>query len=282
MTDIKEIGHVYRVNEEGHLINESELAKIDHTFRSAIDTVLDICLQALPNDIHSIYVRGSLPRGLGIAGVSDIDLIVLTYSQPEELPLDWERGAEARVKEAYPFVNGIEIVFSSLDNLLDTRRFGIIPFMVKTYSVCVYGENVQQQLPPYQADRALANDHIIHIRSQLHQAASDLTDNEDEAEVEDCCEWIMKMMVRCGLALVMMHEHTYTRDLYPAYTLFAKHYPKKEPEMKTALVYAINPSCQPELLLPFLERFGAWLLAEAENWLNVHNPERVVHLEQNC
>ncbi|MDY7224165.1 hypothetical protein [Halalkalibacterium halodurans] len=79
------------------------------------------------------------------------------------------------------------------------------------------------------------------LKQQIIRAKEDLLDNEDRADIIDCCIWIMKLIVRAGLALVIEKEHRYTRDLYPAYQIFAKHYHEKGAEMKQALQYAIAP-----------------------------------------
>ncbi|UOR13626.1 hypothetical protein [Halobacillus amylolyticus] len=88
----------------------------------------------------------------------------------------------------------------------------------------------------------------------------------------------MRIIVRAGLALVIVQEQSYTRDLFPAFKLFSKHYPEKEQEMRTALWYAINPLSNSEEILKFLDRFGSWIKAETENWLKVYNPTREIHL----
>ncbi|WP_243854901.1 hypothetical protein [Halalkalibacterium halodurans] len=115
------------------------------------------------------------------------------------------------------------------------------------------------------------------LKQQIIRAKEDLLDNEDRADIIDCCIWIMKLIVRAGLALVIEKEHRYTRDLYPAYQIFAKHYHEKGAEMKQALQYAIAPVDNPKEISRFLEHFGSWMIEESEKWLEVHNPTRLKH-----
>lgn len=89
----------------------------------------------------------------------------------------------------------------------------------------------------------------------------------------------MKILVRAGLALVIVEENLYTRDLYPAYTLFAKYFPEKEHEMRQALQYAIDPTDNPEEIVEFLNKFGSWMIIQAEKWLQTYNPNKVKNLE---
>lgn len=135
------------------------------------------------------------------------------------------------------------------------------------------------QLPRYRADEALANDHLIHLQGQIKNACNDLQDNSDTDDMKDCCKWIMKILVRAGLALVITKANTYTRDLYPAYKLFSDYFPEKENDMKKALEYAITPIIDANLLLSFLNDFGMWLVSEADKWLQFYNPNRELNMK---
>lgn len=278
MTRIKAIGQLCRIDDEGYIINEADLSKINLKFKDAVQVTIEHFLTFLPNDIHSLYIRGSVPRGLGIEGISDLDTIAITYTKSEELNLDWVDQAEVEINQKFSWLNGVEMSFFHLNDMDQLHRFSIIPFMLKTHSVCVYGEDLKDNLPDYKPDKSLANDHVINIMSQINQAKIDLDGNEDIKDIKDCCEWIMKIIVRTGLALVIVEENTYTRDLYPSYKLFSKHYPQKENEMRKALAYAINPISNSEEIVEFLNHFGEWLVHEAERWLNVYNESKDTHL----
>jgi hypothetical protein len=71
----------------------------------------------------------------------------------------------------------------------------------------------------------------------------------------------MKRLIRTGFELVMEQEQTYTRDLYPCYAAFSRHFPAQEPQMQHALERAIAPSDSKGALAQFLKLFGAWMIA---------------------
>ena len=62
--------------------------------------------------------------------------------------------------------------------------------------------------------------------------------------------------------MVALKENEYTRDLYPAYKIFSKHYPEKESEIRQTLEWAINPIVDKEKIINFLEGFGMWVVEE--------------------
>lgn len=71
MISIKEIGYLCPVDDNGYIVNESDLKKVSAGYRDVFHSIQEYCLSFLPNEIHSIYIRGSVPRGLGIEDVSN-------------------------------------------------------------------------------------------------------------------------------------------------------------------------------------------------------------------
>lgn len=53
-------------------------------------------------------------------------------------------------------MNGVEFSFYHNEDILETTTFSIIPFMIKTHSVCVYGGDLNVHLPIYKADKTLS------------------------------------------------------------------------------------------------------------------------------
>jgi uncharacterized protein len=279
LTTIKTIGRYCVTDENGYIKNDSDIQKIDTKYLEVIDKVKEKYLHFLGDHIHSIYIRGSIPRGLGIEGVSDLDTIAVTNTGSNELDLKWVDQTEQELNEGFSCINGVELCVYCIKDIVRTPIFSIIPFMVKTHSICIYGEDVRSLLPRYKPDEKLANEHLIHLKSQIEIAKSDLMDNDDNEDIIDCCSWIMKMIVRAGLALVIVDEKLYTRDLYPAYELFTKHYPEKQNEMRQALLFAIAPVSHSQTIVDFLNDFGNWMINEAEKWIQIHNPDRVLQMQ---
>ena len=272
MDEIKPLGSFYRVDDEGYLVNDTSWEKIDRNYRNAINRAVEILTLAIP--ISSIYLRGSVPKGNGIEGISDLDFIVLTDQDNEKVA----ELLNQKLTHEFPWVSGCEVSFFSQQELEKLTRFSIIPFMLRTSSLCVYGNDVANGIPRFKPDRALANDHLIQLRNHINQAKMELNGNTDTEDIADCCTWIMKIIVRSGLALVMEQKAMYTRDLYPAYALFSAFYSQKEQDMKQALTYAIVPSNSADEVIRFLNGFGEWMIQESNHWLDQYNPNRLPHM----
>ncbi|AFU17946.1 nucleotidyltransferase [Bacillus toyonensis] len=279
MPTIKKIGSLCITDKEGYIINDSNKNKINPIFLPVIDDVIHIYSTYLRNDLHSVYIRGSIPKGIGIKGIADLDSIAIVKQDPNNLQLSWTKKIEHELNQKHSCVDGIELSFHPLEDILNNSSFSIINFIIKTHGVCVFGEDLIPQLPNYKANEPLANNHLIHLKKQIENACDDLEGNTDTDDIKDCCKWIMKNIIRAGLALIITKEKVYTRDLYPAYKLFSKHFPEKENDMKKALEYVITPIIDTKKLLSFLNEFGQWMIDQANEWLQFYNPNRELSMK---
>lgn len=279
MTTVKEIGSLCVTDRAGCIINHSDMNKINPIFLPVIYDVVNTYSTHLQDNLHSVYIRGSIPKGIGIEGVADLDTIAVTKQNLNKQQLRLIKDVGQELNQKHTCVDGIELSFYCIEDVLNTSFFSIISFILQTHGMCVFGEDLIPQLPRYKANEALANDHLIHLQAQIENACDDLQDNSDIEDIKDCCKWIMKIVVRAGLALVITKTNTYTRDLYPAYKLFSKYFPEKENDMRKALEYAITPIIDTNLLLSFLNEFGKWMVSEVDKWLQFYNPNRELHMK---
>jgi len=160
----------------------------------------------------------------------------------------------------------VELSFYDVEEVLHSSRLSFISFMIQTHGVCILGEDIRSQLPKYKVSRELAREHLIHLQPQIEQACKELIHNKGREDILDCCRWIMKIIVRAGLALTIDKEGLYSRDLHPAYELFSKHFPEQEQSMRKALQYAVNPIDDITEILSFLELLGDWMIKEANQY----------------
>lgn len=279
MTTIRAIGSLCVTDSDGHIINHSDWNNINPIFLPVINDVVHAYSTLLQDDLQSVYIRGSISKGIGIEGVADLDTIAITKQELNKLQIKRIKEGEQKLTQKHTCVDGIELSVHCIEDVLNTSSFSIISFILQTHGMCVFGEDLIPQLPKYKANEALANDHLIHLQSQIKNACDDLQDNSDIEDIKDCCKWIMKIIVRAGLALVITKESIYTRDLYPAYKVFSKYYPKKESDMRKALEYAITPLIDTNQLLSFINEFGTWMVIEADKWLKSYNPNRELNMK---
>ncbi len=267
MSPVLNIGRFLKTDTDGFLVNECSVEKIGAPWKEAVEEVKQAYLDHLPGKITSLYLRGSIPRGEPIKGKSDLDAFAVTQERIHSAELGWIPQFKGHLQKKYPFVSEVELQFFPYPPLMRSPSFLGLRFTIKILSVCLWGEDLSGQFPQYKPSRRIAFSFHSNLKEEVEQASTGLVRLQDLERVFQVCTWIMKRIVRTGFAILMEKEKRYTRDLYPCYETFAKHYPEKEPEMRKALEWAVDPIADRAVLLDFLESFGKWIVNEAQEKL---------------
>ena len=230
---ILQIGKVLHTDSEGYLVRESSMENISAPWDKPVGELVEKFQSELGYNFHSLYIRGSLVRGTAVEGVSDIDGLVLLHGDPKEVDWSWRRQFAAELRDKYPFVMGVDFGQASVDSVLHGEQ-KVRAFLIKTLSACAAGEDISDQLPKVKPGREAL---IARWKFEEH-IRPDYFTNPNEP-LRHKTKWLGKQILRAGMELVMEDEQTCTRDLYPCYELFSKHYPEKEPDMRRALTQAL-------------------------------------------
>jgi len=259
---ILEIGSVLTTDENGFIINSSSLDKIKSPWREAVEEIKQAYLDNTKDSLKSIYVRGSVAKGEAIEGISDIDtLAVIT----KDIDKSWIKPIRKTLDTKFTFSTGVEFSFLQYDELLNSDNLANYKFLIKTQSVCIYGDDISDEIENFKSDIDTANILIPkNLKIVFENTIKGIVDNSDKEDIREWCRWVMKRILRAGFVLVMDQEKVFTRDLYPSYKIFSKYYPEKEYEMRTVLELAINPVDDVEFIINFINTFGLWLEAEIE------------------
>ena len=258
-TPIKPIGNMFKTDANGYLVNESSPKKVVPPWDAAVSYAKQIYLDRFTDYVHSIYLVGSVSRGMGIKGISDIDTFAVLYNTKDDLAqfnLDWIPAAQHDFRMKFPFATHMDINIVAFHDVLYGRD---MHYGIKVRGFCLYGEDLADRIPPFKPDIELARYLQPPLRDMLIDFEVDLELATDPHDRLTLCRSMMKWLVRCGMLLVIEREKSHTLDLYPSYVAFSKHYPHQEPHMRRILEFAVNPIPNIASYLPFIQTFGEWL-----------------------
>jgi hypothetical protein len=273
-----DIGRLWSIDADGWIVNDAGVDQIALPYQGAVAAVVQAYRQQLGAALHSVYVRGTVPRGQAVPGVSDLDCFAVALGDLTELDDGWLKPTGAQIAAAYPIISDVQLEIWPYAEVLVTDRFSELSFLLQTQSACVWGEDLAPYLPRFKPDAIVANNDISQIQPDIAEAMAALQADASARNVLYWCRRIMKNMLRTGFSLVMLDEHQFTRDLKLCYDYFARHYPAQADEMRRVLELAIQPSTDCDRVLHVLKTFGSWLIMEADAWLARHNPAKIVEM----
>jgi uncharacterized protein len=273
-----DIGGLWPLAADGSILNDASVDKIHSSYQPIVDAVVALYREHLGERLHSVYVRGTVPRGQAVPGVSDFDSFAVALADADALDDSWLAAAASAIARLHPIVSDVQLEIWPYAELLVTDRFTEMSFLLKTQSACVWGQDLGPHLPRFKPDVIVANNDISQIAPDIQQAIAAVQADRSPQNTRYWCRRIAKNMLRSGFSLVMLDERVFTRDLKLCYNYFAGRYPRQAQDMRRVLELAIQPSADPTLLLDLLDHFGRWLIAEAETWLSRHNPSKTTEL----
>lgn len=271
MAKILPTGTLLQTDEGGFLISEANVNKIVSPWKEAIEEIKNTYLTHFNDAVHSIYVRGTVSRGIAIEKVSDLDTFSIILKNPNHMNLDHFMEARKNLEKKFSFSTGVDVGFIYHPELLDknnilfnTNRSFNNRFIIKTQSACIYGKDLAEQIPRFKPDATTIKHLYINLSAVFKTVEEQIAYSSCKKEIKFWCTWIMKIIIRAGFLLVIEKEKTFTRDLYPCYICFSKYFPDQRHKMKIALELAINPTDSSLKIRAFLEDFGKWIYTKIE------------------
>jgi hypothetical protein len=262
MNKILPLGSCLATDSEGFLVFQPSLEKLQPHWHELLNQMVYVYRARYGKNLHGVYVRGTVAKGEAIDGISDLDTFALVREGEEEVQAEWSKEPREALTKKYPFCTGIECIvlpLASLNKIKPPKNINPWKRLIKTQSLCVYGEDLAPTIPPIKPG--------LEMVAHLFSLGEDLPDEAELATFrKKDCTWLMKRIVRSGFELVMERAQTFSRDLYPCYEHFARYYPEKEAGMKRALELAVFPTDDPTLVRPITENLGRWLAAEGAKW----------------
>ncbi len=269
--EIQPVGSVLGVDKDGYIVSSSAVEKMQAKWREAAEAVVEVCRRVLGENLHSVYVRGSASRGEAIDGMSDLDMMVVVREYLGEKQKSELDSVRRNLEKCYPFCRGIETSVKLLEPLESRQNPNW--FLIKVYSVCVYGQDLANVLPAVKPGRSMVL-HALDVREELLAIILKF-ENGEYAFTAGRCVWMMKRLLRSGAELVMEREQGYTRDLYYCYSLFSKYYPDKEPEMRQVLELALNPVGEMRQIKGLVVQLAEWIGDEVGRVYGADNNELI-------
>ena len=278
------IGRLWQVDTNGIIQNDAQYDKAlipPHT--EIIQQGIHAYEQHIEPMLHSIYLTGSVARGMATPIYSDVNLVaVIDESVDFELVMrDWIADAEESIWGQHAnIISNITLELWTPGWLFgDDEEFSIYDFILKCNSICLWGANLWDSLPNFnihdqEIRLAIANEDILYFESDLQNAIQTVESAQDDDfmlhQVRDICKRILWV----GFGLTTVHRLVYSRDVDICARYFAAQYPNKSTEIKRTLTLVQNPDSHKSIGLDLLHNFGQWVLEQAEHWLNTYNLNR--------
>lgn len=230
------IGQYLATDSNGFVVPDVAWSNIREPWKSVVDFVVSE-LSGLTS-IKSVYIRGSVPRGLAIPDVSDIDFLYITDEKHEGL----EESLSKEVSHRFPFVRDLElsrITGKSFAEVYQPQTRPYFQMLLKTQSLHIAGEDPVKNIQPFRPDKEMVS-HAFHLEKEFAELPKWLAEDRAAGKENQTRKWISRRIVRAGLEVTLTKTNLFTRDLALCLEQFQSLYPDHATAMSNILLNALN------------------------------------------
>jgi hypothetical protein len=256
------IGRYLSVDECGYVKPDVANDRIGTIWLPLVAFVSDALMNR--HGVRSVYLRGSVPRGLAIENVSDVDFVYLSESNFDSADAELEQTVE----RTFPFVTKLELSRldrAALDRIHPPQRRPYFHMLIKTQCLFLAGDDIARDMLPFTIGADIVS-HVFSLRGEFARLPDLLAEGRKSGDEQAVRQWFSRRIVRSGFEVTMDRNDRFTRDLYLCYEQFAEFYPDRAEEMFAVLINCLNGGESPLQygeLVAFLAREGARLIAPA-------------------
>ncbi|WP_214731865.1 nucleotidyltransferase domain-containing protein [Exiguobacterium sp. s195] len=158
-------------DDAGYVINQTSIRHVQPEFESVLFKAIELVKEAFDEQLHSIYLYGSIGRGTAVAGQSDLDLTVLVHEDVDTTELVEQTE---RLLMEHPEVIKIDYDIGRLDVALNPANRFEWGFWLRHLCTCVDGEDVSIQFPRMKPDARVSEALNQDLVSSIEAAKSKL------------------------------------------------------------------------------------------------------------
>jgi len=264
MIQPQRIGRFLGVDQFGYVQPDVAIDLVAEAWKPLIAFVTDALMKR--QGVGSVYLRGSIPRGLAVENVSDADFIYCSEINFDAADADLEKAAQAD----FPFVNGVEIFRldrAQLDRVHHPKQRPYFHMLLKTQGLFLAGEDVTKAIEPFKIGPDMVS-HVFFLASEFSNLPRLLERGRRTGSERATRQWFSRRIVRSGFEVTMNRTDRFTRDLYLCYEQFAAFYPDRSKQMFGVLLNCLNGGESPlqyEELVAFLAVESERLTAAARS-----------------
>ena len=228
-------------------------------YQPAIHDLVRSLKAGVGDNLHSVYLYGSVARKTAKPGLSNLDVIVVTHRPYSDTKTALLNSIKWRFQKAYPFINEISFKSALVEEVASLESIFSWGFQLRHCSVCVYGEDLAQCFGDYEPSWEIAKhwnmdveDWVAVYRNRIARAAKD----EEQIKAQKI---IAKKLLRASYSLVMYRDKNWFDDPIECGQQFLRYYPDKQVEIERLGILLSGRLIAKRSVIGILDSFGDWL-----------------------
>ncbi len=257
-----------KINNDGTVVPDMSYELIAPHWRTLIAEFIRWIEIYYPKQVLSLYLRGSVPRGLALDGFSDLDIIAIMPNDAPA-PIDITKFAPALLQR-HSFCKNIDCSSWREENVLalkPPRRYPHLAMVLKTQALHLVGHELVASLPPVKPGFDMIS-HAFDLPYEWAEFATALP-TQTNAQLLLSCPWMGKRLLRTAFELAALDLGIFTRDLADCAAIACQTWPALTESFEQTLQLCHSPAADTQKIMASFQPLATHLLHEihAKGWI---------------
>lgn len=254
----------YGLDSNGFIVSDVSKDKIDNMYVPCIRQSVACLKKQFPEQLHSVYVYGSVARGEAITLKSDLDLIALFEGRLSAGDKAELKNLAGELSQKYrSVVRDVGIAVAYYDYTMDPSNYYENAFL-KELCVCVSGDDLGARFGPYKLTSEIAIRFNGDICESLARTLNKLNSASNE-EIKTISQGFSRKLIRTFYSMVMVRSRIWSTRLHEQAEVFIHHFPDKKSVILTLQEWTEEPPADRETVYELFKREGEWACANFEH-----------------
>ena len=252
----------------GFIVSDVSIDKIDKIYVPCIQESVESLRNLFHQQLHSVYVYGSVARGEAVVFKSDLDIIAMFDGQLSSVKLAELKKIGGELSYKYrSLVRDVGVAIANYDYTVDPSNYYENAFL-KELCVCVYGEDLGERFGPYKLTSEIAIRFNGDICDVLGRTLNRLetASNEDFKKIS---QNFARKLIRTYYSMVMVRSQIWSTRLHEQSEIFIHHFPDKESIVLTLQNWIDEPPTEREDVYELFKSEGEWASANFAHEANI-------------
>jgi len=239
------------LDSDGYVATNIKRENISASFKSVLADAIKSLESVLDENLHSIYLYGSVGRGTAVYGQSDFDLSVIVKTEVSEETGENLSDLEKALCDKYESISKLEFDLGTIKEALIDNEYEW-KFWLKHLCVCVWGEDLRDEISPYKPSMNIGLEMNKDISRRLSNASSRLNEGNYQAEGKS----IAKKLLRTHYSLFSERDGSFYESLTDLTDCLKGYEPSLEGELSSAFRMAMGTVKAQDEVSSLIENYG--------------------------
>lgn len=248
-----------RLDGNGYIVSDVSLEKIPHHYMQPINETVDRLKDIFPQQLHSVYVYGSVARGDALSGISDLDILAIFHKMLSPDESSAVKKLSKELSQKYDsLLRDVGIAISDYDYIMDPANYYEQAFL-KEICVCVYGDDLGNQFGPYKLTPEIAISFNGDISEVLNRMENKLKSASSINEIKSIAQSLARKIIRTYYSMVMARSQIWSTRLHEQADIVIYHFPDKKDLVRDLQNWLEQPPTDRIKVVDFIKTEGKWV-----------------------